>query len=161
MHSAISEGRAKHMCIYQPCCYDDCRDLHHGTRCADNNTRLHTHGLARLCQISIAACSLHALQPVIIKTEPFWNSPPREVLDRTRRRVARSISFRIRRPSAGFIWTWRPPLSSHPQEGTQRRPTRCQMAAVSRPHHQWIQLHFRSVTKSHQIFAAPRQHQAT
>ena len=57
------------------------------------------------------------------------------------------ISSGIRHLSAGFIWTWRPPLSSHPQEGTQRHPTRCQMAAVSRPHHRWIQPHFRSIPK--------------
>ena len=79
--------------------------------------------------------------------QPFWNSLPGEVLARTRRRVARSISFGSRRHSAGFILTWRPPLSSHPQECTQRRPTRCPMAAVSRPHHQWIQPHFRSVPR--------------
>ena len=48
MHTAMSGEKSRHMCIYQPCCYDDCRDLHRGTRCADNNTRLHTHGLARL-----------------------------------------------------------------------------------------------------------------
>ena len=126
--------------VHLPCCYEDCRDLHQGTCFADNNTRLHTRGLARLC-------SLHALQPVIIKTEPFWNSPPGEALARTRRRVAQSISFGIRRPSAGFIWTWRPPFSSHPREGSQRRPTRCRMAALSRPHHQWIHPHFRSVPK--------------
>ena len=40
---------------------------------------------------SIAACSIHALQPVIIKKEPFWNSPSGEVLARTRR--SRSIKF--------------------------------------------------------------------
>ena len=94
----------------------------------------------------ISTCLRRALQSVITG-EPFGNMPLGEVLDRTRRRVARSISFRSRRRSAELIWTWRPPLSSHPRDGTQRRPTRCQLAAVSRPHHQWIQPHFRSVPK--------------
>ena len=110
---------------------------------------------------SSAACSLHALQLVIIKKEPFWTSPPAEVLDRTRRRVPRSISFRNRRPNAGFIWTWTPPLSSHPRESTQRRPTRCQHGGCE-PSTPPVDPTTRSLCpKSHQIFAAPRQHQAT
>ena len=44
-----ARAKNQHMCIYQPCCHDDCRDLHQGTRFADNNTRLHARG--RLCGI--------------------------------------------------------------------------------------------------------------
>ena len=49
----------------------------------------------------------------------------------------------------GFIWTWRPPLSSHPRKGTQLPPTPCQK--VSRPHHQRPQPYFRSVPKVIQL----------
>ena len=59
MQTAVHWQKNQHMCIYQPCCHDDCRDLHQGTRFADNNTRLHARGgpcgISRTSRVTIAS----------------------------------------------------------------------------------------------------------
>ena len=108
----------------------------------------------------ISTCLRRALQSVITG-EPFGNMPLGEVLDRTLRRVARSISFGNCLASKGSLWTLRPVTFMTP---SGRRPTASYTlpngaCEPSTPPKDPTTLSL--CPKSHQIVAAPYKHRAT
>ena len=72
MYTEVFAKNPKRGCTCQPCYHDVCRDLHHGKH-SEDNTRLHTRGLATLWRSrpsrSITTWSLDALQSVMTKRE--------------------------------------------------------------------------------------------